>query len=75
MGHYRSEMGFEGFDREREEHRRRRRASVERGIRRDAIERGLTAVLADILLDSSSYTHRAERLGEEDELPRAGEVG
>ncbi len=58
MGHYRSEMGFEREDQEREKRRVKALADLAKGIKADIKKRGIDKVLADILTDISAYRNK-----------------
>lgn len=49
MGHYRSEMGFEGIDKEKEKNRKRMRKNMAQKIKAAIKKEGIEFVLADIL--------------------------
>ena len=52
MGHYRSEMGYEDDDRKEAEAKRRRLANTTAEIQKAIDDRGVAAVLAEIILDA-----------------------
>lgn len=52
MGHYRSEMGYEGRDAEEARNRARRLAATTREIQSAIDERGVAAVLAEIIIEA-----------------------
>lgn len=56
MGHYRSEMGYEGRDAEEARTKARRLAATTHEIQKAIDERGVATVLAEIILDTSYTT-------------------
>lgn len=52
MGHYRSEMGYEDQDAREAAEKKRRLEATTREIQKAIDERGVAAVLADIILDT-----------------------
>lgn len=58
MGHYRSEMGLEHEDRQTAQRAEERRRKTVRRIQDDIKARGIEEVLADIVLDPTTYKIR-----------------
>lgn len=50
MGHYRSEMGFEGCDAEEHRWKEERRAKILSGVEKQLAAEGAAAVIADLLM-------------------------
>lgn len=57
MGHYRSEMGYEDEDRATAEWAAKRLAATTAEIEKAIVERGVSAVLAEIILDTGHGTY------------------